>query len=85
MPLLWQADLLSLSRASLYYKPRLAGEQELTVKHRLDELYTAHPFLGSRKIVELLAGEGITRKRVPGGAAHDPALSARDGAGNALS
>lgn len=60
VPVAWQADLLSLSRASLYYQPRPVGKQELTLKHRLDELYTEHPFLGSRKIVAVLAGEGIT-------------------------
>ena len=59
VPVAWQAQLLSLSRASLYYKPRSASDQEVRVKHRLDELYTEHPFLGSRKIVALLAGEGI--------------------------
>ncbi len=31
----------------------------MRVKHRLDELYTQHPFLGSRKIVRLLAEEEI--------------------------
>lgn len=60
VPLAWQADLLSLSRGSLYYQPRPVGEQELRIKHRLDELYTEHPFLGSRKIVQILTGEGIT-------------------------
>jgi putative transposase len=59
MSLVWQADLLSLSRASLYYKPCPVEEQELRVKHRLDELYTEHPFFGSRKMVQILAGEGI--------------------------
>jgi putative transposase len=55
----WQADLLSLSRASLYYQPRPVDDQEVRIKHRLDELYTAHPFLGSRKIVWILNQEGI--------------------------
>jgi putative transposase len=59
LPLVWQAELLSLSRASLFYQPRPVGEQELTVKHRMDELHTAHPFLGARKIAQILAGEGI--------------------------
>ena len=63
LPLLWQVQLLSLSRASLYYQPRPVGEQEIAVKHRLDELYTAHPFLGSRKIVAMLAGEGLAAGR----------------------
>ncbi len=49
LPLLWQADLLSLWRASLYYEPRPAGEQEVMIRHRLDEIYTRHPFLGAWK------------------------------------
>jgi putative transposase len=59
LPLLWQADLLSLSRGSLYYKPHPVCSQEVHIKHRWDELFTAHPFLGSRKVVAILAGEGI--------------------------
>ncbi|MGE0109663.1 MAG: IS3 family transposase [Bdellovibrionales bacterium] len=33
---------------------------------RLDELYTAHPFLGYRKLTKLLQreGHGVNRKRV---------------------
>ena len=33
-----QADLLSLSRASLYYQPRLPSAQEVRFKHRIDEI-----------------------------------------------
>lgn len=38
----------------------------MALKHRLDELYTAHPFYGSRKLTVLLAEEygPINRKRV---------------------
>lgn len=54
-----QAGLLSVSRSSLYYQVRPARDQEVRVKHRLDCLYTAHPFLGSRKVVRVLAGEGF--------------------------
>lgn len=53
-----QADLLCLSRGSLYYQPRPAPKEEVAIKHRLDELYTEHPFLGSRKLVTLLQEEG---------------------------
>ncbi len=59
LPLTWQADLLSLSRGSLYYKPRPACSQEVHIKRRMDELFTEHPFLGSRKVMAVLAGEGI--------------------------
>lgn len=63
LPLLQQADLLSLSRASLYYQPRPAQTEEVRVKHRLDELYTEHPFLGSRKLVPLLERDGLRVSR----------------------
>ena len=59
LPLSVQCDLLSLSRASLYYEPRPAGEREVSVKRRLDELYTEHPFLGSRKVEKILENEGL--------------------------
>lgn len=59
VPLVWQAELLSVSRASLYYAPRPPRQEEIALKRRLDELYTAYPFLGSRKVVRLLADEGI--------------------------
>lgn len=59
MPLTQQAELLSLSRTHLYYKPAPPDEEELKIKRRLDELYTEAPFLGSRKLVTLLAKEQI--------------------------
>ena len=59
MSLVRQSQLLSLSRGSLYYRPHHVREQELVVKHRMDELFTAHPFLGSRKVMAILAGEGV--------------------------
>ena len=38
----------------------------MAIKHRIDELYTAHPFYGSRKLTVLLSPEfePINRKRV---------------------
>jgi putative transposase len=58
LPIICQAQLLSLSRSGLYYRPCPVCTRELHIKHRLDELFTEHPFLGSRKIVQILAGEG---------------------------
>jgi putative transposase len=54
-----QSELLSISRASLYYKSKEPTSNEIQIKHRLDELYTDYPFLGSRRIVEILEKEGI--------------------------
>ena len=61
-----QAELLSISRRSLYYQPKPPPPEEVAIKHRIDELYTAHPFYGSRKLTVLLAEEfgAINRKRV---------------------
>jgi len=61
-----QADLLGISRASLYYQPVPPTAEEVKLKHRIDELYTAYPFYGSRRITAQLRrdGWGINRKRV---------------------
>ena len=66
LPLSVQADLLSLSRSSLYYQPAFPAAEEVALKHRIDELYTAWPFYGSRRIAAQLAREGmmINRKTV---------------------
>ena len=59
LPLSIQANLLSLSRASLYYRPRTPSAEEIALKHRIDEIYTALPFYGSRKIAQQMQREGI--------------------------
>lgn len=66
LPLSVQAELLSLSRASLYYQPVLPSPEEVALKHRIDEIYTAWPFYGSRRITAHLRREGrmINRKAV---------------------
>ena len=60
-----QCDLLNLNRTSLYYQPLPPSPEELYIKRRIDELYTARPFYGSRKITVLLQQEmSINRKAV---------------------
>jgi len=54
-----QADLLSLSRSSLYYQPMPVTEQELTIKRRIDAIYTAYPFYGIRRVTAELRKEGL--------------------------
>lgn len=58
-----QADLLSLSRSSLYYQPAPPSPREVAIKHRIDEVYTAYPFYGSRKLAVLLQEEFGTLAR----------------------
>ena len=61
-----QAELLSLSRASLYYQPSPPTAEEIKLKHRIDEIFTRYPFYGSRRITAHLRREEwtINRKRV---------------------
>jgi len=60
-----QANLLGLSYASLFYKRVLPLPRELAIKRRIDELYTAHPYYGSRKIAVILHPElGVSRPTV---------------------
>lgn len=61
-----QAQLLSLNRSGLYYQPRPPSPEEVTFKHRIDEIYTHHPYYGYRKIAEQLHREGhaINQKTV---------------------
>ena len=61
-----QCALLGLSRASWYYEPAAEAAEDLRLMRLIDEEYTAHPFLGSRRLTRWLIGqgEGVNRKRV---------------------
>ena len=57
LSLVIQAQLLELSRASLYYQRVSPSAEEVAIKHRIDEIYTQYPFYGSRRITVLLQRE----------------------------
>ncbi len=63
LPLTVQAAMLGLSRSSLYYHPAPPSAQEVALKHRIDALYTAHPYYGSRRITAMLQQEGVLINR----------------------
>lgn len=63
LPLKIQAELLGLSRASLYYEPQGPTPREIRIKHRIDEIYTERPFYGYRRIAERLHREGVAIDR----------------------
>jgi putative transposase len=63
LPLSVQADLLGISRSSLYYQPAAPSEREIAIKHRIDELYTDYPFYGSRRMTVVLGREGFSVSR----------------------
>ncbi len=54
-----QAELLGVSRSSLYYVPRPPSPREIALKHRMDELFTNDPCLGARRLAFLLGQEGM--------------------------
>ncbi|QTH40754.1 IS3 family transposase [Cohnella sp. LGH] len=66
VPIKMQADLLSLNRSSLYYRPVAPSTEELAIKNRIDQIYTKWPFFGSRRISAILRQEGriVNRKAV---------------------
>lgn len=63
-----QCELLGLHRSGLYYEPVGASdEEELLLRKEIDEVYTAWPFYGSRRIaieVNQRMGFVVNRKRI---------------------
>lgn len=61
-----QCQLLGLSRSGFYYQPKGESELNLQLMRLIDQEYTAHPFLGYRKMVRFLRALGypINQKRV---------------------
>ena len=59
LPLARQAELLRLSRSTLYYEPRPVPAADLAIMRRIDVLHLDYPFAGSRMLRDLLRGEGV--------------------------
>ena len=66
LPITRQAELLRISRGSVYYLPRSVSEADLTLMRRIDALHLEHPFAGARMLRDLLCQEGpaVGRKHV---------------------
>lgn len=45
-----QAELLGISRSSLYYEPRI-NEEDILIMNAIDEIYTNCPFYGHRRVI----------------------------------
>ena len=54
-----QCKILRISRSSFYYQPKEASSETLAIMNRMDELFMAYPFFGSRQMVNCLQREGI--------------------------
>ena len=66
LPITRQAEVLRISRGSVYYLPRPVSPTDLEVMRRLDRLHLEFPFAGSRMLQGLLVAEGskIGRRHV---------------------
>ena len=54
-----QAEVLGISRGSVYYLPRPVSDADLRLMRRLDELHLEHPFMGARMLRDQLLREGL--------------------------
>jgi len=66
LPITKQAEILAVSRGSVYYLPRPVSSADLESMQRLDRLHLEYPFAGSRMLRGLLALQGckIGRRHV---------------------
>jgi len=66
VPVVAQCRLLKIARSTLYYFALPVDPDDLALMRRMDELYLASPFYGSRRMVAVLRREGlaVNRKRV---------------------
>ena len=66
LPLKRQAELVGISRGSVYYHPEPISEADLALMRRLDELHLEHPFAGARMLRDMLrrAGQEVGRRHI---------------------
>ncbi len=66
LSLVRQCALLGVSRSSLYYRPRAAWQEDLSLMGEIDRQYLETPFYGSRRMKAWLERQGtpVSRKRV---------------------
>jgi putative transposase len=66
LPITKQAEILKVSRGSVYYLPRPVSSADIDIMQRLDRLHLEYPFAGSRMLRGLLALQGckIGRRHV---------------------
>jgi putative transposase len=66
MTIMRQCELLDVCRSSLYYQPKPVSEADLALMRAIDELHLKHPFLGARRLAQMLkrAGLDVGRRHV---------------------
>ena len=60
LPVVRQAQILNVSRSSVYYLPQPMPEGDLRLMRRIDELHLEHPFAGARMLRDMLKLEGVS-------------------------
>ena len=58
LPIGKQAEVLNISRSSVYYLPRPVSDADLALMRRLDRLHLEFPFAGARMLRDFLLAEG---------------------------
>jgi putative transposase len=66
LPIVRQAELVGISRGSIYYLPQPVSASDLALMRRIDELHLDHPWAGARTLRDWLQREGfaVGRKHV---------------------
>jgi putative transposase len=59
LPIQKQAEVLQISRSSVYYQARPVSESDLWLMRQIDELHLNYPFAGSRMLRDLLWQRGL--------------------------
>ena len=59
LPIKRQAELLQISRSSVYYQPRPVSEADLAIMRQIDELHLEYPFAGARMLRDMLKAKGV--------------------------
>src|SRR5215210_3457511 len=59
LPIKRQAQLLSIGRSTVYYRPRPVSDADLQVMRRIDQIHLAHPTAGARMLRDILRREGL--------------------------
>jgi len=59
LPIKQQAEVLGISRSTVYYEPRPISGEDLWLMRRIDELHLNYPFAGSRMLRGLLWQQGL--------------------------
>jgi len=59
LPITRQAQLLDMSRGTVYYLARTVSAADLALMRRIDELHLEHPFMGARMLRDQLMRAGL--------------------------